>query len=140
MNEFQYEQAPDTKSATRLFSEHANAKYLGGGTNLVDLMREGIERPEMLVDVTALPNSIETREDGSLLIGAALIARERANIQNNPTPRSSIRTARCAPRWFQVTSAGCERSTASSASNSWTSRKGFPDRGTRFNRSKSRAA
>jgi xanthine dehydrogenase YagS FAD-binding subunit len=71
MIEFQYEQAPDTKSATRLFSKHANAKYLGGGTNLVDLMREGIERPEMLVDVTALPNSIETREDGSLLIGAA---------------------------------------------------------------------
>src|ERR1700674_3762477 len=71
MIEFQYEQAPDTKSATRLFSEHANAKYLGGGNNLVDLMREGIERPEMLVDVTALRNSIETRKDGSLLIGAA---------------------------------------------------------------------
>jgi len=48
------------------------AKYLGGGTNLVDLMRESVERPQTLVDVTGLSNSIEERPDGSLLIGAAV--------------------------------------------------------------------
>jgi xanthine dehydrogenase YagS FAD-binding subunit len=47
------------------------ARYLGGGTNLVDLMREMIERPVALVDVTGLSNKIEERQDGSLLIGAA---------------------------------------------------------------------
>ena len=31
------------------------AKFLGGGTNLLDLMREGIETPDVLVDVTRLP-------------------------------------------------------------------------------------
>ena len=37
----------------------AGAKYLGGGTNLVDLMRETIERPTALVDVTGLSDAIE---------------------------------------------------------------------------------
>ncbi len=47
------------------------ARYLAGGTNLVDLMREMIERPKALVDVTGLSHKIEERKDGSLLIGAA---------------------------------------------------------------------
>src|SRR5579875_1709934 len=47
------------------------ARYLGGGTNLVDLMRETIERPVALVDVTGLPAAIRERPDGGLLIGAA---------------------------------------------------------------------
>jgi xanthine dehydrogenase YagS FAD-binding subunit len=40
--------------------------------NLVDLMRETLERPASLVDVTGLSTRIEEREDGSLLIGAAV--------------------------------------------------------------------
>lgn len=48
----------------------AGAFYLGGGTNLVDLMREGLAKPSSLVDVTGLTAGIEER-DGSLLIGAA---------------------------------------------------------------------
>lgn len=46
-------------------------RYLGGGTNLVDLMRETIEHPATLVDVTGLSDVIDERPDGSLLIGAA---------------------------------------------------------------------
>ena len=46
-------------------------RYLGGGTNLVDLMRETIEHPATLVDVTGLSDAIDERPDGSLLIGAA---------------------------------------------------------------------
>ena len=49
----------------------AQAKYLGGGTNLVDLLRETIERPAALVDVTGLSGVIEERADGGLRIGAA---------------------------------------------------------------------
>lgn len=46
-------------------------RLLGGGTNLVDLMRKGVERPSSLVDVTGLSDTIEETDDGGLLIGAA---------------------------------------------------------------------
>lgn len=46
-------------------------RLLGGGTNLIDLMRKGVERPAALTDVTGLSTVIETRDDGALLIGAA---------------------------------------------------------------------
>jgi xanthine dehydrogenase YagS FAD-binding subunit len=71
VNAFTYARAADTAEALRLGSA-AQSKYLGGGTNLVDLMRETIERPEALVDVTGLSSSIEERNDGNLLIGAAI--------------------------------------------------------------------
>jgi xanthine dehydrogenase YagS FAD-binding subunit len=71
MIEFRYEQAADTASALRLFAAGERARYLGGGTNLVDLMRENIEQPATLVDVTALSQAIEDRADGGLIIGAA---------------------------------------------------------------------
>ncbi|MCO6051921.1 xanthine dehydrogenase family protein subunit M [Mesorhizobium sp. RP14(2022)] len=71
MTPFQYERAATAPDAVRMASNSASAKYLGGGTNLVDLMRETIETPERLVDVSGLSRTIETRPDGSLLIGAA---------------------------------------------------------------------
>ncbi|MFI7125708.1 FAD binding domain-containing protein [Nonomuraea sp. NPDC050153] len=47
------------------------AKFLGGGTNLVDLMREGIERPEKVVDLTGLPlDEVDELPGGGLRIGA----------------------------------------------------------------------
>ncbi|KAB8191492.1 xanthine dehydrogenase family protein subunit M [Nonomuraea phyllanthi] len=47
------------------------AKFLGGGTNLVDLMREGIELPETVVDVTGLPlDEVDELPGGGLRIGA----------------------------------------------------------------------
>jgi xanthine dehydrogenase YagS FAD-binding subunit len=70
MTPFTYARASDVADAVRLGTAQ-HAKYLGGGTNLVDLMRETIEHPSALVDVTALSSSIEETDDGSLLIGAA---------------------------------------------------------------------
>lgn len=70
MTPFTYARAQDAGDALQLGSR-PGAKYLGGGTNLVDLMRETIERPVALVDVTNLSCDIEERADGSLLIGAA---------------------------------------------------------------------
>jgi xanthine dehydrogenase YagS FAD-binding subunit len=69
--EFSYARATDAAGAVRMAAEGAAAKFLGGGTNLVDLMRETIEAPRSLVDVTGLSDGIEGREDGSVLIGAA---------------------------------------------------------------------
>ena len=71
MTPFTYARAADVPDAVRLAGSGAHAKYLGGGTNLVDLMRETVERPDALVDVTGLSRAIETRADGSVLIGAA---------------------------------------------------------------------
>ncbi|MDB5880056.1 MAG: molybdopterin dehydrogenase [Variovorax sp.] len=70
MTPFTYARARDAGDALRLGGA-AGAKYLGGGTNLVDLMRETIERPGTLVDVTGLSSEIEELDDGSLLIGGA---------------------------------------------------------------------
>ena len=71
MTPFTFSRAFDAPGAIGLVGAAATAKYLGGGTNLVDLMREGVERPEALVDVTGLSRAIEARDDGSILIGAA---------------------------------------------------------------------
>lgn len=70
MNPFNYSRAETADAAIRQASERARAKYLGGGTNLVDLMREGIEHPEALVDVTRLSDEIATTDIGGLMIGA----------------------------------------------------------------------
>ena len=70
MTPFSYTRPADAGDAIGLASA-AGAKYLGGGTNLVDLMRETVEQPDALIDVTALSRGIEQRPDGSVLIGAA---------------------------------------------------------------------
>jgi xanthine dehydrogenase YagS FAD-binding subunit len=67
---FTYKRATSVSDAVSL-GAITNAKYLGGGTNLVDLLRETLEQPSSLVDVTTLSSAIEERADGSLLIGAA---------------------------------------------------------------------
>ncbi len=69
MTPFSYTRAGDLAEALRLGAP-ASAAYLGGGTNLVDLMRETIERPDTLVDVTGLSGSIDETDGGGLLIGA----------------------------------------------------------------------
>lgn len=73
MRNFSYARAADPSDAVRLLSCASNAKFLAGGTNLVDLMRENIEQPDALVDVTALPlDRIDDRGDGGLSIGATV--------------------------------------------------------------------
>lgn len=70
MNPFTFERADSVADAVRRGAV-VGARYLGGGTNLVDLMRETLEQPAALVDVSGLSRTIERRADGSLLIGAA---------------------------------------------------------------------
>ena len=67
---FTFTRAVDASDAFQRAGE-TGAMYLGGGTNLVDLMRETIEQPPALVDVKGLSATIEEREGGGLLIGAA---------------------------------------------------------------------
>jgi xanthine dehydrogenase YagS FAD-binding subunit len=72
MRPFRDERAADEGGAVAAVAE-PGAKFLGGGTNLVDLMRLGVETPSVLVDVTRLPlDRIEPLEDGGLRIGAGV--------------------------------------------------------------------
>src|SRR5260221_8537469 len=71
MNPFRYERATDASSAVASLTQAPNGAFLGGGTNLVDLMKLGVAQPDLLVDITHLPyDRIELLPDGGVRIGA----------------------------------------------------------------------
>ena len=70
MREFEYTRAAD--AATAVAEIGNGAKFLGGGTNLVDLMKLGVEAPARLVDVRRLPGTIDDTGDGGLRIDASV--------------------------------------------------------------------
>jgi xanthine dehydrogenase YagS FAD-binding subunit len=75
MRPFRFERAADAEQAVALLSsDDGDARYLGGGTNLVDLMRLDVETPRVLIDVAHLQghDSIEETDEGGLRIGAAV--------------------------------------------------------------------
>ncbi len=74
MKPFAYERADETaRAVSTVAGSHGHATFLGGGTNLVDLMKLGVATPERLVDVTRLPHAeITETKYGGLLIGAAV--------------------------------------------------------------------
>ncbi len=71
MRPFTYERATDVEGAVRAVAGNPDARFLAGGTNLLDLMKLEIERPTHLVDVGRLPlSAIEATAEGGLRIGA----------------------------------------------------------------------
>ena len=54
MRPFKYTNAKDVSSAIKLLTDNPNAKFLAGGTNILDLMKEDVERPNELIDITHL--------------------------------------------------------------------------------------
>ncbi|NJC32955.1 xanthine dehydrogenase YagS FAD-binding subunit [Sphingomonas jejuensis] len=68
---FAYQRAGSVAEAIAV-AARPQSKYLGGGTNLVDLMRETIEAPAHLVDVTGLSTAIEDTDNGGLMVGAGV--------------------------------------------------------------------
>lgn len=86
MKPYHYEQARDIPGAVAALAEQPNAKYLAGGTNLVDLMKLEIMTPDVLVDVRRLTSDrIEETEDGGVRIGAAAT---NSDLAADPTIRS----------------------------------------------------
>ena len=78
MRPFHYERATDAAAAVAAIAQ-PGTMYLGGGTNLVDLMKLGVETPERLVDVSRLPHDrVEDVPGGGLRIGAAVCNSELA--------------------------------------------------------------
>src|SRR5947199_2851796 len=71
MNNFGYARAADVADAVRQIAGDPAAKFIAGGTNLIDLMKEDVERPTRLIDITRLPlDAIEETPSGGLRIGA----------------------------------------------------------------------
>jgi xanthine dehydrogenase YagS FAD-binding subunit len=80
MNLFAYERALRQDSAVEAIARENSAKFLAGGTNLVDLMKNGVERPERIIDINRLPlTAIEALPDGGLRLGALARNAETAN-------------------------------------------------------------
>lgn len=84
MNAFRYTEATDATGAVRAVAANQSAKFLAGGTNLVDLMREYIERPSELVNISRLAlTQIRTTPNG-ISIGALA---KNADTANHPAVR-----------------------------------------------------
>ncbi len=78
MNPFAYQRASDPAGAVDATS--AQSKFLAGGTNLVDLMKNGVETPAALIDINRLAlSAIEPLPDGGLRLGALARNSDTAN-------------------------------------------------------------
>jgi xanthine dehydrogenase YagS FAD-binding subunit len=70
MKSFAYARAESPEAAVKAAGNHA-ARFIAGGTNLLDLMKLQIETPDTLIDISRLAlTQVERREDGGLTIGA----------------------------------------------------------------------
>src|SRR5919112_2017993 len=102
MRPFAYVKPVDADAAVRAAAE-PGAKFLGGGTNLVDLMREGIEAPDTVVDVTGLPfDTVKELPSGGLRIGALVRNSNLATVGGNLLQRT-----RCP--YFYDTASACNK-------------------------------
>jgi xanthine dehydrogenase YagS FAD-binding subunit len=71
MINFEYSRASDVADAVRQIAADPTAKFIAGGTNLIDLMKGDVERPTRLIDISRLPlTKVEELSDGGLRIGA----------------------------------------------------------------------
>ncbi len=79
MKSFKYSSATDAASAVRTVSANQSAKFLAGGTNLIDLMKEYVERPSELVDISRLDLAQITATSNGISIGALAKNTDTAN-------------------------------------------------------------
>ena len=79
MRPFKYVRASDATDATRAVALNPQAKFLAGGTNILDLMKEDVERPNELVDLTRLKLAEIKEAAGVVSIGALATNTDTAN-------------------------------------------------------------
>ncbi|MHC2356463.1 CO/xanthine dehydrogenase FAD-binding subunit [Sinorhizobium meliloti] len=86
MQPFSYQRADTVETAVAAVAGRPAARFIAGGTNLLDLMKLGIERPEHLVDIGRLGlDHIEPTEEGGLHIGAQV---RNSDLAADPIVRS----------------------------------------------------
>ena len=78
MINFDYVKVSSQKSAIDALNKDATSKFIAGGTNLVDLMKRGVESPQKLIDITNLPLKSIEEVNGSIRIGALTLNSEVA--------------------------------------------------------------
>ncbi len=87
MNPFAYQRAQDAAAAIDVIAHNRNAKLLGGGTNLIDLMKDDVEHPSTLVDITRLQMlAMVSPGEGGLLAGALV---RNSDLANDPQVRKT---------------------------------------------------
>jgi xanthine dehydrogenase YagS FAD-binding subunit len=93
MNRFDYVRANDIADALRHITSDPDAKFIAGGTNIIDLMKENVTRPSRLIDITHLPlDRIEGTREGGLRIGA-LVANSDAAYHSEVSTRYPLLTS-----------------------------------------------
>ncbi|RYE18824.1 MAG: xanthine dehydrogenase family protein subunit M, partial [Sphingobacteriaceae bacterium] len=70
MIQFQYVRASTSKTAIDALIKSADAKFIAGGTNLVDLMKRNVMAPGKLVDINQIPLKSIEQQNGKIRIGA----------------------------------------------------------------------
>ncbi|MER9232411.1 xanthine dehydrogenase family protein subunit M [Mesorhizobium sp. M0622] len=86
MQSFTYERAASAEQAAAAVAARPDAKFISGGTNLLDLMKLEIERPAHLVDISRLPlDRIEETVEGGLRVGAQV---RNSDLAADPRVRS----------------------------------------------------
>ena len=131
MKPFTYERATDSGAAIAAVSR-AGAKFISGGTNLLDLMKLEIEQPSHLVDISRLPlGEIEELPDGGLRIGAqaansdtaadervrtrypvltqALVAGASGQLRNMASVGGNLLQRTRCPYFYYMTAEGCNK-------------------------------
>ena len=94
MHPFDYSQAPTQSAAVQSVAPRPDAKFLAGGTTLIDLIKLHVERPAHLVDVTGLPLAqITDLPGGGVRIGALVKNSDLAH-----DAAHSAELTRCCPR------------------------------------------
>ncbi len=79
MTPFTYTCPKTVDDALRAFTQPPEAKFIGGGTNLLDLMKMGVERPAQLIDLNQLPLTAIEERNGGVRIGALVSNTAAAN-------------------------------------------------------------
>ena len=87
MRPFKYTRATEAKKAVEAVSANADSKFLAGGTNLIDLMKEDVMRPDELVDINRL-NLGQIRMSGANLSIGALA--KNTDTANHPLVRQNF--------------------------------------------------
>jgi xanthine dehydrogenase YagS FAD-binding subunit len=85
MKPFTYTRATYVNEAVQVFAQYPDSRFIGGGTNLLDLMKMGVERPSHLVDISRLPLTQIEEYQGGVRLGA--LARN-TDTANHPLVRS----------------------------------------------------
>lgn len=86
MKTFTYDAATDVDDAVARLASDPDSALLGGGTNLVDLMKLGVAQPSSLIDVSKLPlDRIDVADDGALHVGSAV---SNSDLAVHPVVRS----------------------------------------------------